>query len=132
MEILGKVVQTSGDLAQVVIVRDTACGHSCTSCGACQNREMLIEAENPLRLQVGDMAYVEVSDKPPYAAAFVVYILPLLLILGLCILFGALLSPRAAWIGAAVGIPVWLAAMYAMNKKAARRRTDGVIVRRGA
>lgn len=72
MEVLGRIMRTSGGQAQVAIVRDTACGHSCTSCGACQNRELYIQAENPAQYPVGDMVYVEVPDKPPYKIAFVV------------------------------------------------------------
>ena len=101
MEVLGRIMRTSGGQAQVAIVRDTACGHSCTSCGACQNRELYIQAENPAQYPVGDMVYVEVPDKPPYKIAFVVYILPLLLILGLCVLFGTVFGVGTVWLGLA-------------------------------
>ena len=77
-----------------------------------------------------DMVYVEVPDKPPYKIAFVVYILPLLLILGLCVLFGTVFGVGTVWLGFVIGIAVWYAAMRAMNRKAAQRKTDGVIVRR--
>ena len=74
--------------------------------------------------------YVEVPDKPPYKIAFVVYILPLLLILGLCVLFGTVFGVGTVWLGFVIGIAVWYVAMRAMNRKAAQRKTDGVIVRR--
>ena len=130
MEVLGRIMRTSGDQAQVAIARDTACGHSCTSCGACQNRELYIQAENPAQYPVGDMVYVEVPDKPPYKIAFVVYILPLLFFLGLCVLFGTVFGVGTVWLGFVIGIAVWYVAMRAMNRKAAQRKTDGVIVRR--
>ena len=119
MEVLGRIMRTSGGQAQVAIVRDTACGHSCTSCGACQNRELYIQAENPAQYPVGDMVYVEVPDKPPYKIAFVV-----------CVLFGTVFGVGTVWLGFVIGIAVWYVAMRAMNRKAAQRKTDGVIVRR--
>ena len=130
MEVLGRIIRTEGGRAQVAIVRDTACGHACTSCGACQNRELYIQAENPAQYPAGDMVYVEVPDKPPYKIAFVVYILPLLLILGLCILFGSVFGAGTVWLGFVIGIAVWYAAMRAMNRQAATQKSDGVIVRR--
>lgn len=74
------------DAAEVEITRSTACGESCASCGLCPGRTAKVVAINEIGAKSGDTVIIDMSDKKVLGAAFLVYIVPLImLIIGYCL-----------------------------------------------
>ncbi len=128
MDITGKIVAREGRVVQVMIVRTSACGHSCETCGACAGKEHILYADDPIGYAVGQEVIVQVSDAVPLGTAFLVYILPLLLCGGLYLLAAQLWA--MGWIGLVVGLAVWAILLYYMNRKKSRIKTDGTVIGR--
>lgn len=78
---IGVVESVYGDKAVVSLMRHSACG----DCGACQmgaeNMQRSVEALNPLGAKVGDKVTMEMADETVLQAAFIVYIIPLLILI---------------------------------------------------
>ncbi len=78
---IGVVESTNGEKAMVGLTRHTACGE----CGACQmgkeNLNRRVEALNPLGAKVGDRVTMEMEDQKVLKAAFIVYIIPLIVLI---------------------------------------------------
>lgn len=75
-----KEIKSNGN-AVIEMQRMSACGHSCDGCEGCgaPNVILSVEASNKLGAQKGDRVIVESSNRTIYKAAFVVYLLPLIL-----------------------------------------------------
>ena len=101
MEQLGRVRQTHRDgTATVLCIRESACSgdcHKCSGCGAAKE-SILLQADNPIGAQVGDLVKVESATGPVLKAAVVLYMLPLVLFfLGYAL--GAILWQMGALVG---------------------------------
>ena len=71
--------------ATIEIARSTACGENCASCGLCSNKTILVSAVNDVGAAVGDTVEIDMADRKVLGAAFLVYIVPLIvLIAGYC------------------------------------------------
>lgn len=85
---IGVVDALKGQNAIVNLTRSTACG----DCGACQmgkeNLERQVEAFNSVGAKVGDFVTMEMEDGKVLKAAFMVYIIPLVILVA-CI-FGTI------------------------------------------
>jgi len=121
----------NGD-AQVSIKRETACGHDCTSCGACgaQARPIVAQVKNPIGAQVGDSVDVECKTSRVLALACVVYVVPLVLFF----LFYAVAnyiwaSEGSAILGAMTGLLCGVLISILVNKKEEKKKNSGIIVR---
>ena len=70
-------------LAKVIIQRESACGHSCSSCGGGCNdsNSIILELENVLNAQVGDYVIIESKASTILKSAFIAYIMPLILMI---------------------------------------------------
>ncbi len=67
--------------AEVFCVRESACSgdcHKCAGCGAVK-QTVQVTARNPIGARVGDEVVIESQTGPVMAAAFALYVLPLLL-----------------------------------------------------
>ncbi len=74
------------NIAKIKITRSSSCGENCASCGLCSGRTRIIEAVNDINASVGDTVIINMTDKKILGAAFLVYIVPLImLITGYCI-----------------------------------------------
>ncbi len=77
---IGVVESLKGQIAVVNLTRSTACG----DCGACQmgkeNLERQVEALNLVNAKVGDFVTMEMEDSKVLKAAFMVYIIPLIIL----------------------------------------------------
>ena len=101
MEQLVRVRQTHRDgTATVLCIRESACSgdcHKCSGCGAAKE-SILLQADNPIGAQVGDLVKVESATGPVLKAAVVLYMLPLVLFfLGYAL--GAILWQMGALVG---------------------------------
>ncbi|WZL71524.1 SoxR reducing system RseC family protein [Clostridiaceae bacterium 35-E11] len=77
----GKVIEISDNRAKILMTKHAACG----DCGACQhgaeNMNMHIIAANELNAKVGDMVEVNMETQNVLGAAFIVYVIPLFMML---------------------------------------------------
>lgn len=77
----GVVEAVHGSRATVAITRHTACGE----CGACQmgkeNMERKVEANNTIGAKIGDRVTMSMSEDKVLKAAFIVYIVPLIVLI---------------------------------------------------
>ncbi len=67
--------------AEVFCVRESACSgdcHKCAGCGAVK-QTVQVTANNPIGAKVGDEVIIQSKTGPVMAAAFILYVLPLVL-----------------------------------------------------
>ena len=88
MEQTGIVEECTDGMAKVKITRSSACGDSCASCGMCTGRETVIEARNDCGAVTGDTVVLNMSSSKVLNAAFLVYIVPVILLVLGCIAGG--------------------------------------------
>ena len=122
MEQLVRVRQTHRDgTATVLCIRESACSgdcHKCSGCGAAKE-SILLQADNPIGAQVGDLVKVESATGPVLKAAVVLYMLPLVLFF-LGYLAGYLLQiPEAVM--ACAGFALGIACVVLYDRKVARK-----------
>ncbi len=101
MEQVVRVQKTFEDgTAQVLRIRESACSgdcHQCSGCGAAQQK-MLISCKNPIGAQPGDLVIIRTESAPVLKAALMLYILPVLLLIG-GYLAGEWLWQNGIWLG---------------------------------
>lgn len=76
--------------AKVVVTRVSACMHDCKKCGGgCGGgeRKMVVEAKNEIGAAVGDLVYIESKNSEFFGKAFLVYLMPLILMVAAYIIF---------------------------------------------
>ena len=67
-------------MAEVMVMRQTACGGSCGSCEGCMyEREMKTAAKNLVNAKVGQRVVIESRTSVIFNAAMLVYVMPLVL-----------------------------------------------------
>ncbi|WKY49004.1 SoxR reducing system RseC family protein [Eubacteriaceae bacterium ES3] len=78
----GKIVAVKNGSAILQVPRSTACGDKCASCSSHCNQGMIeIEVKNNLDAQIGDHVEVESATHMVLGAAFLVYLVPLVMML---------------------------------------------------
>lgn len=77
----GIVKKVSGSAAEIEITRSSACGENCASCGLCPGRTASVEASNIIGAKIGDMVVIDMADKKVLGAAFLVYIVPVIILI---------------------------------------------------
>lgn len=102
------------DRAEILVCRRSACGHDCASCGGCgleNTVRVTAPAENLLGAQPGDTVRVESESGRVLGMAFVLYLVPLVLLffgyfVGVSLLY---LSEGASLVLGIVGLAVGVA-----------------------
>lgn len=118
--------------AQVSIKRETACGHDCTSCGACgaQARPIIAEVKNPVGAQVGDDVYVESKTSRVLGLAFIVYVVPIILFFAFYAVANSIWKSEGASIcGAIFGLLCGVLTATVFNRFEAKKSATSTIVR---
>ncbi|MEW5914116.1 MAG: SoxR reducing system RseC family protein [Thermodesulfobacteriota bacterium] len=109
----GLVVQTMGGLAQVQTIQQEAC-KSCGARGACHtlggDKKRIVAALNQAQAQAGDRVLLSMSRKGVLSASFLVYILPVVALLGGAAL-GKRLGPGWGWEGQTGAVVLGLASL---------------------
>ena len=78
----GTVERIDGEFAWVRILRKSACGENCATCkGGCVPTERVVCVKNTLPCHKGDKVILEMNTKNVMGAAFLVYIIPLLMLI---------------------------------------------------
>ena len=81
MQQTGIVQKLQRNIAEVKIMRSSSCGESCASCGLCPGREAKVFAINDINAAVGDTVIIDMADGKVLGAAFLVYIVPLIMLI---------------------------------------------------
>lgn len=77
----GLVVKKEKNIMEVLVKRSSACGENCGHCNACSGLEQIVKVEDVDGIFVGDTVQLELKSKNVLNAAFLVYILPLILLI---------------------------------------------------
>ncbi|WHH59628.1 SoxR reducing system RseC family protein [Petroclostridium sp. X23] len=80
MEQIGVVNKAYDNMATVQIKRVSACGGKCGECGGCENTSHIVEAFNAVGAKTGQIVKMEMKDTKILFAAFMVYIIPLIML----------------------------------------------------
>ncbi len=93
MEQIVTVRKTYADgTAEILCRRQSACSGNCTECGGCSEggeQNHVLRAKNPIGAQAGDRVVLQSSTSHVLTAVMVVYLIPIVLLLGLWCAFGA-------------------------------------------
>ena len=76
----GYVLEEYNEKAKVRFVRESACGGNCGNCGGCSEKVIEMIVENKCGAKKGDIVEVESSTFGVITAAFVLYIVPLIIL----------------------------------------------------
>ena len=119
MRQIGRVLGVTDGIAEISVVRESACGDNCSSCSAkCTLKDAKVSAKAVPGLQKGDMVYIEMASSKIIFAAFLAYITPIF-----ALLLGFLLSSSSGLgeeVSAGIGIlsmVVWFFVVYAIDKR---------------
>ena len=99
------------DQAEVLVRRQSACGHSCESCGGCRLESaarVTAMADNTLGARPGDVVQVESESRRVLGMAVALYLVPFLLLFA-----GYLVATGPLGLGESAGFAVGLACMLA-------------------
>lgn len=91
MEQIGEIVELRGKKALVRIRRTSSCGENCSGCsGNCTPTASVVTAVNGLSAKVGDMVKLHMNASSFLLLAFIGYILPLIICVGVYFLVNML------------------------------------------
>jgi len=76
----GEVLEINGEIAQVRMTMGDKC-KSCNICTAFGENSKILEAKNTIDAQIGDTVLVEVNPKMVVGHSFLVFIVPIILLL---------------------------------------------------
>jgi sigma-E factor negative regulatory protein RseC len=121
LEQIGVVNKVYNNIAQVQIKRTTACGGKCGECGGCEVTSQKVEALNTVGAKVGQVVQMEMNDTQILFAAFLVYIIPLvMLFIGYLAGYSVFSSEFAAGVSGVLLLIISFLVLRKMDKKLAR------------
>lgn len=112
----GKVLSADGAFALVEIAKSSACGHDCASCGACSNPSYTITVLNPISAEPGDIVSIETPTAAVLRHCFILYILPVLIMLGAALLCEVFSLGVYGILAYTLPLAVWFALIRHRNK----------------
>lgn len=81
MNKIGIIENVEGTKITVQIERDSSCGENCAMCNACPGKNMMITLDTDIKFSTGDKVKLETNTKYVLLSAFIVYILPIILLI---------------------------------------------------
>lgn len=82
MNQIAYVSKIENDIAHLEVRRSSACGDKCSSCGgSCDIPVTRVRMKNTLKAEQGDLVEVKMETKFVLKSAFIVYIIPLVLMI---------------------------------------------------
>ena len=118
MQVSGTVLEVKeNNRILVEIVRQSACGGNCHSCGTCGGTESKIIAECTDSVSVGDRVFVTMPANRYFLLSFLVFLVPLFMIVAGYVALSKFLPETSASLGAILlGIVTFLAIVLAFRK----------------
>lgn len=77
----GVVEKIDGNKVTIRITRDSSCGENCAMCNACPGKNMSVTLNTDIPLSINDKVTMETNSKYVLLSAFMVYILPIILLI---------------------------------------------------
>lgn len=82
MQEKGIVVSQKNNVVEVEVVRVSACGDNCSSCGGgCNTSGVIVSATTDTKLVPGDIVVIEASSSTILLSTAIAYLIPLVLLL---------------------------------------------------
>lgn len=118
MEVSGTVLEKlENGRILVEIVRHSACGGNCHSCGSCGGTQSKIVAECTDSVSVGDRVLVSISTNRYFLLSFLVFLVPLCVIVAGYVGLHRFFSETSSSLGAVLlGVISFVAIVLAMRK----------------
>lgn len=112
------IVKRGGDMCEVAVLRQSACGENCAHCkGGCTPTDTIIFAENIVGAKAGDRVVLEIPDKTGIKAAALVYLLPIIaLITGALLAYSEGLSEGAVALISLMSMAAVILIVWVINK----------------
>ena len=128
----GVIINTYGNIADVLIARESMCAENCASCGLCNNSNFKISASNEIGALKGEYVEVEVNTESSFLAVLLTYFVSLfLLIAGIVI---TVVKTNKEWLALIVGIVlliVWTQIIKFLSKgKFLKEKMEAKIIRK--
>ena len=80
MTVKGRVLSVYGNMAEVLVIRKSACGENCANClSQCNQKNHIAKAKNTACAKIGDTAEVFLSDAISIKLLTLTFILPIIL-----------------------------------------------------
>lgn len=119
MQVIGKVLSTSGNKAFVSLVRTSACGGNCKACGGgCETVAHTIEVMNSIDAKAGEMVEVVMDDSLGLKASAILYAIPFLgFIIGILLGYVLKLSELKSFFLGVLGIALSYLCIYFIDAK---------------
>ena len=122
MRQIGRVLKVTDGVADISVVRESACGDNCASCSAkCTLKDTSVSAKAVPGLKTGDVVYIEMASSKIIFAAFLAYITPIF-----ALLIGFFIGTAQGFeeeLSAGIGIltmVLWFFIVYAIDKRLKR------------
>ena len=118
MKVTGSVVKRLDDCNILVqIVRTSACGGNCHSCGSCGGSQSQIIARCLEDVKEGEIVTIEMSSNRYFLLSFLVFLVPLAVIVAGYLVLNSFLGESLASLGAVLlGVTVFLLIVLGMRK----------------
>jgi len=117
-------------LAEVLVERGTACG-DCASCEVCRYaNEIRTYAKNTIGAKIGERVIIKTKSSDIIGAAFILYIIPLIVMIASYLISAQTGAPESRSIGvcfAAFGVCVAIVTLY-QRKQAKKKQIEFEIV----
>lgn len=127
----GRVIKTDGGFAYVLCVRKSACGESCVHCKICENRGVKVLAENKIGAKEGDTVSVFADTKRILLSSFILYVLPVILLIASLIIGGAVFkNEKTSVVLIVFSLTVWFAVIKFLEKSKITHTISEVIYHR--
>jgi sigma-E factor negative regulatory protein RseC len=78
---IGEVIEVTGNVATIVVKRNASC-EKCGVCGIGKKAEIVFQLPNELNAKVGDRVVLQMKSGTLFKAAFLIYTIPLIMLLG--------------------------------------------------
>ena len=113
----GIVAENKGNISKVKIVRGSMCGESCGSCNLCGKRETFVYALNTAGAEKNDRVLIEMESSSGLKAAFLVYGMPLIiLVLGIVLITVFNANQAKGLLYILMAVVLWFCAVKLIDK----------------
>ena len=114
----GIVLENKGEYAIVRVSKKSACSGNCASCGLCENPVYDVKAKNSIGADAGDRVSLYMPSSKVLFAAFLVYMLPVMVLIGVLAVCKALgFSNVVTAVLSIFSLACWLFLIKKYNKK---------------
>ena len=113
----GVVLSQGGSRVEVKILPEGECDSSCPLKSACGKRDFIVDAENLVDAKQGDKVKVKIETSHYCNALFLIFVLPLILIIGGYLLGSNVFQSEViGYIFTALGLFIWLLVLRFTSK----------------